>query len=168
MKQSREYTKQFRFIGFALVILVLFPFLFSSAQTASELNNKIEQKTSEIKKLEQEISSYQVELTALGKERDSLATALKELDITRKKLNADISVTEKKIDQTNFKIEGLSKDIGVKQNSISGATDAVALALRQTNEFETHSLVEVILSEEDFSYSESLKYYDEEVESAKM
>ena len=97
MKLYHAYKKQFNicFLIF-LGILIIIPAVFSSAQTVRELNDKISQKNADIDKLEQEIKQYQAEIDDLGKQKDSLNVSLKQLDLTRKKLVADISVTQKK------------------------------------------------------------------------
>lgn len=137
-------------------IFFLFAFLFipiynSKAETAAEIKNKIDQKNNDIGSLEQEIRQYQAQLDALGKQKSSLAGSIAELDLNKKKLNADINLTQKKIDRTIFTINGLSTDIGSKENSITSGTDAIALDIKRTNEFEQNTLVEVILSDQNFT-----------------
>jgi len=149
MKHYPDYKKLFNIIF--LVILLIIPIGFSSAQTASEIQNKIAEKDADIKKLEQEITAYQAQLDSLGKQKNSLDKSLKELDLTRKKLNADIAVTENKIDKTNLKIQNLNQDIGAKQNSISNNIKAISLGIKEISEFENGSIVESILSTDDFS-----------------
>src|SRR3989344_629758 len=99
-------------------ILSLIPIVFSYAQTALDLQNKINQKDADISKLEEEIKVYQLELENLGKQKDSLSGTIKQLDVTRKKLVADINVTQTKIDKTNLKIQSLSSEIGTKEKII--------------------------------------------------
>ncbi|MEK7190527.1 MAG: peptidoglycan DD-metalloendopeptidase family protein [Patescibacteria group bacterium] len=123
----------------------------SSAQTASEIQNKINEKDSDIQKLEQEIAAYQTELNNLGQQKNSLNSSLKQLDLTRKKLETDIAITQKKIDKTNLKIQGLNRDISTKKNSISNSLLAISLGIKQINEFENESMVESLLSSNDFS-----------------
>ena len=84
------------FIG----ILFLLPIAFSGAQTTQELNDKINQKNVDISKLEQEIAQYQSEIDDLGKQKDSLNKTITQLDLSRKKLTANISVTQNNIDKT--------------------------------------------------------------------
>lgn len=151
MKPSFAYKTQFSFALIVLfVVLILFTsgVFLSSAQTADELNTKIDQKNAEIEKLEKEIKLYQSQLGELAKQKDSLSNAIKELDITKKKLNADISITQNQIDKTNFKISGLSSDIGVKEVSIGNAEDSIAIAIRSMNDFEQITTAELVLSED--------------------
>jgi murein DD-endopeptidase MepM/ murein hydrolase activator NlpD len=149
MKLYQDYKKLFRII-LPIIILVV-PIAFLWAQTATDIQNKITEKDSSIKKLEQEIASYQTELNNLGQQKSSLNSSIKQLDLTRKKLIADIAVTQNKIDKTNLKIQSLSKDINTKQNSISNDIEAISRGIKQTNEFENESIVETILSSNDFS-----------------
>jgi len=139
------------FLIFLLVVLFSVPGFFSYGQSASELKNKIDEKGVEIEKLEAQIKIFQGELNALSKEKASLNGSIKQLDLTKKKLNADITVTQDKIDQTNLKIQGLSSQINTKEDSINNAMDAIALDIKKTNELEETSLIENILSENDFS-----------------
>jgi murein DD-endopeptidase MepM/ murein hydrolase activator NlpD len=80
-----------------------------------------------------------------------LNVSLKQLDLTRKKLIADISVTQNKIDKTNLKIQELSLQINNKQDTISNNIDALSLAIRKTDELEQNNLLATLLSENDFT-----------------
>src|SRR3990167_9692423 len=104
MKPSLVYKKLFSFCLIGTLFLI--PVFFSGAQSVQELQNKIDQKSADIEKLEKEIKLYQGQLDNLGKQKSSLNVSIQQLDITKKKLNADISVTQNKIDKTNFKIQG--------------------------------------------------------------
>lgn len=140
---------RFRLIIFTILIAV--PVAFAGAQSARDLEDRIKNTNSEIERLEREIKAYQAELAELGAQKSTLAGEIKQLDLTRKKLNADISVTENKIEQTNLKISNLTSDIGSKEDSISNHTDAIVLGIRSVNEHENTTLVEMILSENDFT-----------------
>jgi len=134
-----------------LAVFILFPIFFVYAQTAEDIRNKISQKDFDIAKLEEEIKAYQVELDGLGKQKASLSRSIQELDLTRKKLVADINVTQKKIDKTNLKIKSLSSDINNKQNTITNNVESIALEIRKTNEFERNGILETLLSESNFT-----------------
>jgi len=80
-----------------------------------------------------------------------LNVSLKQLDLTRKKLVADISLTENKIEKTNFKIQELSLEINNKEDTITRDIDAIKIEIRKTNEFDLDSMIETILSENSFT-----------------
>lgn len=149
MKLYQDYKKQFNF--FIIVILFILPVFFVGAQTAEEIRNKINQKGLDIAKLEEQIKVYQKELDGLGKQKNSLSVSIKQLDLTKKKLNADISVTQNKIDKTNLTIQRLSSDIGGKEGSIINSKNSIALEIRKTNEFEMENMLQVALSKKDFT-----------------
>ncbi len=154
MKLYHAYKKQFNIFFFFVLftfLFIIFPFSYSFALTVSDLQNKISQKDTDIQQLEKEIAAYQAQLDTIGQQKNSLAKSISELDITRKKLNADIAVTQKKIDKTNLKIQSLSSDINNKQNSITNDVESIKLQIRNTNEFEMNNIVETLLSENDFT-----------------
>jgi murein DD-endopeptidase MepM/ murein hydrolase activator NlpD len=125
--------------------------VFSNAQTAREIQERIEEKDSAIEALEREIAAFQKEIEGLDQQQNSLSKSIKELDLTKKKLNADISVTQNKIDKTNLKIQNLSSDINTKEDSIANNQDAIRLGIRNISEFEETSLMETILSDNNLS-----------------
>ncbi len=149
MKQYFAYKKLFNII--VLIILLIIPAVFSYAATAPELQSQIDQRNVDIDKLEQEIKVYQGELDDLGKQKSSLNGSLKQLDLNRKKLVANISITENKITKTNLRIEELSLDISDKKNTITSYGSAIGAQIRKTNELENSSIVEQLLSDQDFS-----------------
>jgi len=149
MKLYQDYKKLFNII--ILVILFAVPAVFSYAQTALDIQNQINQKNSDIQKLEQEITAYQAQLDSLGQQKDSLNNSLKQLDLTKKKLNADMAVTQNKIDKTNLTIQNLSSDISIKQDYINNDTEAIKLGLKQINETDQSSILQTLLSSDDFT-----------------
>ena len=155
MKLYLDYKKLFNIILPAqvgvFVILLIIPIAISYAQTVLDLQNKINQKDSEIAKLEKEIKTYQTELDNIGQQKNSLSKSIKQLDLTRKKLVADINVTQIKIDKTNLAIKSLSFDIGAKENTITNHIESIKLEIRKTNEFELDNILETLLSKNDFT-----------------
>ncbi len=159
MKRYQDYKKQLRswrslllVIAPVFFILILFvPFVFLHAETAEEVKNKIEQKNADIAKLQAQIDAYQRELAGLGQQKNSLNNSIKELDVTKKKLMTDISVTQKKIDKTNFQIEALSSNISTKEEAIQHHKESIARELRQAHEFDKENMIQMLLSEEDIT-----------------
>ena len=149
MKLYFDYKKLFNII--LLIFLFLLPVVFLRAQTATDIQNQINQKNADINKLQQEIASYQTQLDSLGQQKNSLNSSLEELDLNRSKLNANIALTQIKINQTNLTIQNLSSDIGNKEDSIKTDTDSISLEIRNTNESEQNSLLEDLLSQNDFT-----------------
>jgi murein DD-endopeptidase MepM/ murein hydrolase activator NlpD len=146
--------------GIVLVLIVAIAVGFLSgpaarlvlAQSIGELQNKIQSHNDVIKSLEKEIAQFQTQVEHISKEANTLANAVKALDLTKKKLDANIELTQKKISKTNLQIEQLSKDIGKKEDNIGYNRDIIGSAFRSINEYDNSTLLESLLSEKDLSY----------------
>ena len=147
----RYYKNLFSFLLFG--VLLLTPMFFSRAQTAVDIQNKINQNNANIQSLEQEIATYQSQLDSLGQQKSSLNGSLKELDLNKKKLDSNIAVIQNKINATNLTIQNLSTDIGTKEDAIQTDINSISLQMRNTNELEQTSLLEDILSQNNLSDS---------------
>ncbi|MCX6715814.1 MAG: peptidoglycan DD-metalloendopeptidase family protein [Candidatus Taylorbacteria bacterium] len=127
-----------------------------SAETPAEttdIQSKIDSRTADIQNLEKLIQQYQNELTALGTRESSLAKTLSELNLTQKKLQANISLTQDKIDAKNTEIRLLSSKIKTAQGSIAENKLTVSESMKRMNELGDHSLPSLILSSDSLSDS---------------
>ena len=127
----------------------------AGAATAAELASKISDRNKEIDALEAEIASFQKDLLAIGKESETLANAIKTLDLNRKKLSADINLTQKKIDRATLTINNLSGDIVDKGKRIGVVENGVADSLRLQNRADNESLVFIL-----FKYANWSRFFD--------
>lgn len=132
-------------------VLAVFYFNSSFGQSLEDVKNKIDQTSSDIARLEAEIKSYQKELNSISTQKNTLSSSIKLLDITRKKLVADISLTEKKIIKTNKIIKDLSLDIGDKETSINNSHQALIFDINNLYELEETSLAEILIRGEDLT-----------------
>jgi murein DD-endopeptidase MepM/ murein hydrolase activator NlpD len=133
------------------LVIFLIPTVFSHAQTATDIQSKIDQNNQNIQSLEQEIAGYQGQLDSIGQQKSSLASSIKQLDLTKKKLNADIAVTQNKIDKTNLTIQNLSSDIVSKESSIQNNIRSIAVGLKNVNELEQTNMLQNIFSQDNFT-----------------
>ncbi len=115
------------------------------AQTAAELQNKINDTQSQIAQLEREIADYQNQLVSTGREKNSLSKAITELDLTAKKLAADSKVTQKKIDAALLEKKKLSESITLTTNDIDLQKAAVAALIRKNHETEQRDLISYLV-----------------------
>lgn len=146
----------YRRISFVIAVILAWGLLsfflpLSSADTISDLKDKIDQRSAEIKNLEKEIEEYQNQIEAVGKEANTLNNSIKSIDITRKKLAADIKLTESKVKATDLNIEKLALSIGGKKIEITDNSRAIMGAIREMDLIESNSLAELILSKENVS-----------------
>ena len=143
-------TSLYKLLGAFLIALFVVP-TFVGAQTAAELRNKISAQQSEIEAIEAEIKLYEKQLTAIGREKQTLESAVRELDISRKKVNANIALAQKQISSTSSTISELIADIDVKKSRIASNQNALAETIRRMNESDSDSFVEIILSSTEIS-----------------
>lgn len=116
-----------------------------------DLREKILERNNEIGQLESEIEEYQDQVDRIGGEAATLSNALKELDITDKKLGTDIRVTGKKINATTLTIDKLGFEVEDKKEKIGTNSQALSEVIRSIDALESASLVEIILSHDSFS-----------------
>lgn len=133
-------------ICFSSAFFLVAVFCFARADTGDELRAKIEERNAAIAELEKEISGYQAELEAVGKETQSLQKAIKSIDLEQKKFSAEIRVTENKITSVSLAIENLSNEIAEKEDRIDGNREAIAEAIRAMRDADDSSLIEGLFS----------------------
>ncbi|MCX6719303.1 MAG: peptidoglycan DD-metalloendopeptidase family protein, partial [Candidatus Taylorbacteria bacterium] len=131
---------------------------FANAQTASEIQAKIDQRNTDIQGLEKEIAGYQSQIDKLGSQASSLSVTIKSLDLTQKKLAADIKITENKILAKNLQIQELSSQISNKEDTISDDHGIIARSFALMNEYGDRSIPEILLSGD--SVSNALDSFD--------
>ena len=145
--KSMIYSIAILVSGFALLSTLSFGSLVpqASAQSVEQLQKEISDFNAKIEALEAEIAQYEAELNVIGSDKQTLQKAIKELDISRRKLLTNIKLTQNRIYSTTLQIRELGEEIVVKGDRIEDDTEAVASALRNINEIESQSMVEAIL-----------------------
>ncbi len=123
----------------------------ASAQSADELQSKIDQRANDIQALEKEIAGYQKQLNEIGTQVSSLSATIKSLQLTQKKLEADIKVTENKIAEKNLLIQQLGGQISDKEETITENRRIIARSYQSVNEIGDRSLPELLLGEKSLS-----------------
>ena len=132
-------------IIFLAIFIFVIPF-FSSAATIDELRLKISERNNAIADLEKEIVAYQEKLLTAGAEKQTLQAKINELENTRKKLTAELKVTENRITTASLSIEELGLAIAQKEADIFARRAEIADAIRQINQLELNTFVETALS----------------------
>lgn len=118
------------------------------AATVDELQQKIQTNQDNIKKLDAEIAKYREQIGKTSAEKASLNKEINRLELARKKLQADIAVTQNKISVANLKIQNLNQGIKTTAEKISDNQSALAEALRQVNSQEQANFVENLIDQE--------------------
>ncbi len=137
-----------RFWVGTLFLLTLFTVSTVSAQTANpeSLRTKIDQRTEEIKQLEQEIVEYKSKIEEVGGEKKTLQGAISSLDTQRTKLAKDIQLTDKKIDRTLLAEKEVGLAIKQKELALDRSKQTVGEIVRRVDQAEGQTLLEIFLS----------------------
>ncbi len=135
---------------------VLIASLFTLGATASgasldDLYEKINEKQTQIEQVERDIKKYEAELQKVGAERGTLEAAIAELNLTRQKLLSDITLTQRKIEQTEYSIEKLSLTIGEQEERIRRNNQVLRSALQTVHAADNETFVEVVLGRDSFT-----------------
>lgn len=123
----------------------------ASADTVDDLKAQIEAHNKKISEIDAEIALYQKQLNVIGAEKQTLQSAIKQLDISRSQTQSQINATNNKISSANLKLKELSLEIGDTENSIGKSRASLAKSLRDRATADDVSLIERILAAEDFT-----------------
>ncbi|MEK7478085.1 MAG: peptidoglycan DD-metalloendopeptidase family protein [Patescibacteria group bacterium] len=121
----------------------------SSSARASELDdlqNKIASQKVELQKLDQQIRDLSGKITTTKQQSTSLKNQIAQLELTRKKLAGDITVTQKKISIANLAIKKLTVEIGQTLDEMDRRRMALANSMRRLNNEDSVGLLELALS----------------------
>lgn len=142
-------NRRFRILALACALWAL-P-LFSSAQSAEELQAQIDANNAQIQQLNIEIAQYQKQLDSTTAQKNTLQNRIKQLDIQRKQLTAKVNVTKSQIKTTQIQIQQLSEGIADRQTSIESNTSGLAESLRILNQAEERPIALTVLSSDSIS-----------------
>ncbi len=129
-----------------LLVLLLCSALYARADTAEEIQAKIDAQNTKIIQLQKEIAAYEVSLAEIGKNKATLQGEVTRLDTSRKKLGADIAVTQDKIGTANLQLTELGTQIGDKETRITNGKLGIAESLRTLQKLGDTTLVEQYFS----------------------
>ena len=133
-----------------LLALVSLP-VGTTAQSAADLKEQIEEINSRRAAIDAEIAEYQKQLNVLSGEKQTLQSAIKTLDVSRSQTASQIRATENKIEAANLKLEELSYEIADKETLIAIDRATVAQSIRTMAQMDDLSTFEYLLSSTDLS-----------------
>jgi len=128
------------FITSICIIFLATPLLLGAANP-SELEQQIEQVRKDREVLLEEQKKLQAELEATNRESQTLGTAVKSLDTTKRKLAKDISITQSRINSTNLVIRSLENTMSVKEKQIITHRKAIAEMIATLSEYDSQPLI---------------------------
>lgn len=127
------------------IFFIAFFAVFSEAEASlmDDLKARIEQKTAEIKKLEERAQKYREEINSRVQISKTLKNELARIEQTIKQTQNDIKITERKLEKIRIEIEQTGLEIGDTQSSISKLQGGLSEIMRAmaANDEETPLLV---------------------------
>ncbi len=118
---------------------------------ADLLREKIANKNNELENIKASIETYQKQVDTAHGEAKTLQGAVKALDIERQKMVANIKLTENELDTANLNIDRLGLVIVSTENKISASRDAIGEVLRASEQAESRSIIETVLTKNSLS-----------------
>ena len=145
-----NYFRKKIYILVILISAVLLPG-FVRADRTDELEKDIGDKNQQIQEIQKDINKFAEELTGIRTEKRTLKNAVNELDVSRRKVSANINLTQSEIDNAFYSIEKLGIEINEKKSGIQLNNEAISQTIRLLNEIESQTLVEIFLGYDNLS-----------------
>jgi murein DD-endopeptidase MepM/ murein hydrolase activator NlpD len=117
-----------------------------NAQTTEALQRQIDVASTEIQRLQKEISALQSQLVTTAAEKATLQKAISELNLQIKKLQTEISLTQSKINQKDSQIKLLAGTIATTTTAVERTRESAAQSLRILDTLDHQPLVLQILN----------------------
>jgi murein DD-endopeptidase MepM/ murein hydrolase activator NlpD len=144
-----QHVSKKKITVFGVSLFFVFAFIFANsvrADLVSNIKSKIEDKNSEIKKLEEEIKKYETSLNKTGEQAKSLKNELNSLNLAKKKLETELTLTQKNLDKTASTIGTLSGKIAQTQSNILDKKFALISSIQDMRQVDEISPIESMLS----------------------
>lgn len=117
----------------------------------SGIQSKIESRNADIKNLEKEIAEYQSQIDLLDSKQLSLSETLKSLDLTQKKLQSNIKLTQEKIEAKNLEIKNLTTQIHGTVDTITDTVRYTQESFRAINEVGDLNAFKILIGSDNYS-----------------
>jgi murein DD-endopeptidase MepM/ murein hydrolase activator NlpD len=132
--------------SFLVLVLAIFcSFSLAHADNA-DVQAQIDAHNQKITQLQSEIAGYQTQLNTLGGKKQTLQSALKQLELSRAKTAAQLVITENQVAAANLSLQKLGTQINTKEQAINLQRQELASSLRQIATTDTTPFIATLLS----------------------
>lgn len=132
-------------------VLFVHPSLLYAQESGSVTAERRAELTRQLNELNAQIAANQAIVDKLAGEGKSLSTEVQTLNATIKKAQLQLQATQVGIKQLDGNIAVHSKTISVLNGKLAAERESLAQIIRNTDQFDDYSLVELALSAENFS-----------------
>lgn len=119
--------------------------------SSSSLQQQLDANDQQILNLNQQIATYQAALQQVGADKKTLQAAINALDLQRKKVEAQVALTQHQITATQLQIQQLGGEIQDAQQTIATEQVALGASLRILQKTVARPLLIQVLSSGDIS-----------------
>jgi len=155
MNRTKQIVSIFAvlFTAFSLIsgVVLMYPQTTQAQETSSDVAARRAELTRQLNALNAEIAKNQAVVERLAGEGKSLSTEVQLLNAQIKKAQAQLQSTQVSIKQLDSNIAVHSKTISKLTGKLAAERDSLAQILRNTDQLDDLSLVEIALSSENFS-----------------
>lgn len=117
----------------------------STISSSNSLQQQIDADNQQMIILNQQIADYQTKLQQIGSDKKTLQSAINALDLQRKKVEAQISLTQRQINTTQLQIKQLGGKIVDTEQTITDDRTTLGAYLRNLQIADSQSLIEQML-----------------------
>lgn len=121
------------------------------AQSVDQLRSLISENNKKIEELQKQIDQYSSLYDAASKQANTYASALKQLELTQKKLEASLRLTSTQITKTSLTLDELEDDVIASEKKVASTSKAIAANLRSMSQAESQSAIEELLKNKSIS-----------------
>ncbi|HUZ92385.1 MAG TPA: C39 family peptidase [Candidatus Paceibacterota bacterium] len=137
-----------------------------ASAASGTLQQQLDVNNQEITNLNQEIATYQAELQQVGADKKTLQSAINALDLQRKKVEAQVSVTKYQINATQLQITQLGGEISDAKQTITTDQASLGEYFRIMQTAEHQPLIMQLLSSGDIAEAWSDANATQEIQDA--
>ncbi|MFZ2887064.1 MAG: peptidoglycan DD-metalloendopeptidase family protein [Minisyncoccia bacterium] len=135
----------------ALFILILAVPWVLGAEEAEQIRAQISTQQNQLELINKEIQQYEKQLVEVSGKKQTLQSAVNELDVSLKKTTMQVKATQNKISTTELEIQELDSDIYTKEQLIALDSQAISEMMRRLNTIDEASFMEHLLSRDSFA-----------------
>lgn len=167
MHQSSHNIAIIRYTVATVIVLLLcgvagpLTKIVKAASTAAEIQQKIDENNKKIEDIQKQIDQYSTLLNSTSKQASTLKSALSTLELTQKKLDANLALTSTQISKTTLTLEELNGDIAQAEKEIASSSTAISRTIKDMNSAESESGIEQFIQNRSlsdaFDYINALK-----------
>jgi murein DD-endopeptidase MepM/ murein hydrolase activator NlpD len=136
----------FYLLAALLVVAGAFPAPTRADSQSSDIQKKIDDTNAQIAELQKEINAYQDSLAKISTQKKTLQSELDQLDLSRKKIAANIASTQANVSKTNLELNQLSDSITDKENRVQTDQTEIAASLKLQYQSDSDTFVEHLLT----------------------